>query len=165
MKLVSPWKKKINSFKCLDKLEQFMEHRQARARVYLGLGHALNPWLRALFLACSALESIFYLLFIIFGQILNFQKLGFASCKRNAGATEGINVLIEKKNLEGKWTYGISCIEYTEFDKFGMTDNSLSSYRYSMSFLIQMQRMMALIGTFWYLPLWVLRQLQQSQCM
>ncbi|CAN4102407.1 unnamed protein product [Withania somnifera] len=56
------------------------------------------------------------------------KKLGFASCKRNAGATEGINVLIEKKNLEGKWTYGISCIEYTEFDKFGMTDNPLSSY-------------------------------------
>ncbi|XP_055832553.1 UTP--glucose-1-phosphate uridylyltransferase 3, chloroplastic isoform X3 [Solanum dulcamara] len=56
------------------------------------------------------------------------KKLGFASCKRNAGATEGINVLIEKKNLEGKWTCGISCIEYTEFDKFGMTDNPLSSY-------------------------------------
>ncbi|KAJ8557624.1 hypothetical protein K7X08_003249 [Anisodus acutangulus] len=57
------------------------------------------------------------------------KKLGFASCKRNTGATEGINVLIEKKNREGKWTYGISCIEYTEFDKFGMTDNPLSSYR------------------------------------
>ncbi|XP_047270830.1 UTP--glucose-1-phosphate uridylyltransferase 3, chloroplastic isoform X3 [Capsicum annuum] len=56
------------------------------------------------------------------------KKLGFASCKRNAAATEGINVLIEKKNLEGKWTYGISCIEYTEFDKFGMTDNPFSSY-------------------------------------
>lgn len=56
------------------------------------------------------------------------KKLGFASCKRNAGATEGINVLIEKKNLEGKWTCGISCIEYTEFDKFGITDNPLSSY-------------------------------------
>lgn len=77
----------------------------------------------------------------------NFQKLGFASCKRNAGATEGINVLIEKKNLEGKWTCGISCIEYTEFDKFGMTDNPLSSYRYSMSFLIQI-RMIPLIGSF-----------------
>nr|XP_016482783.1 PREDICTED: UTP--glucose-1-phosphate uridylyltransferase 3, chloroplastic-like [Nicotiana tabacum] len=62
------------------------------------------------------------------------KKLGFASCKRNAGATEGINVLIEKKNLEGKWTYGISCIEYTEFDKFGMTDNSLSSYSLQAEF-------------------------------
>ncbi|KAK6932981.1 hypothetical protein RJ641_035875 [Dillenia turbinata] len=55
------------------------------------------------------------------------KKLGFASCKRNSGATEGINVLIEKKTLEGKWAYGISCIEYTEFDKFGISDGSLSS--------------------------------------
>ncbi|XVF24165.1 hypothetical protein REPUB_Repub13aG0103800 [Reevesia pubescens] len=50
------------------------------------------------------------------------KKLGFASCKRNSGATEGINVLIEKKNLDGKWAYGLSCIEYTEFDKFGITN-------------------------------------------
>ncbi|OMO50056.1 hypothetical protein CCACVL1_30665 [Corchorus capsularis] len=49
------------------------------------------------------------------------KKLGFASCKRNSGATEGINVLIEK-NLDGKWAYGLSCIEYTEFDKFGITN-------------------------------------------
>ncbi|XP_052478085.1 UTP--glucose-1-phosphate uridylyltransferase 3, chloroplastic isoform X3 [Gossypium raimondii] len=48
------------------------------------------------------------------------KKLGFASCKRNMGATEGINVLIEK-NLDGEWAYGLSCIEYTEFDKFGIT--------------------------------------------
>ncbi|KAF3494442.1 hypothetical protein DY000_02056348 [Brassica cretica] len=52
------------------------------------------------------------------------KKLGFASCKRNAGATEGINVLMEKKNLDGKWEYGISCIEYTEFDKFGISNRS-----------------------------------------
>ncbi|XP_010257085.1 PREDICTED: UTP--glucose-1-phosphate uridylyltransferase 3, chloroplastic isoform X2 [Nelumbo nucifera] len=50
------------------------------------------------------------------------KKLGFASCTRKSGATEGINVLIEKKNLDGKWAYGLSCIEYTEFDKFGITD-------------------------------------------
>ncbi|KAK0592486.1 hypothetical protein LWI29_020045 [Acer saccharum] len=55
------------------------------------------------------------------------KKLGFASCKRNSGATEGINVLLEKKNLDGKWAYGLSCIEYTEFDKFGITDGPLSS--------------------------------------
>ncbi|KAL8520290.1 hypothetical protein ACS0TY_011002 [Phlomoides rotata] len=48
------------------------------------------------------------------------KKLGFASCKRNSGATEGINVLFEK-NLDGKWAYGFSCIEYTEFKKFGVT--------------------------------------------
>ncbi|XP_010504481.1 PREDICTED: UTP--glucose-1-phosphate uridylyltransferase 3, chloroplastic isoform X2 [Camelina sativa] len=52
------------------------------------------------------------------------KKLGFASCKRNAGATEGINVLMEKKNFDGKWEYGISCIEYTEFDKFGISPSS-----------------------------------------
>ncbi|XP_028792758.1 UTP--glucose-1-phosphate uridylyltransferase 3, chloroplastic [Neltuma alba] len=52
------------------------------------------------------------------------KKLGFASCMRNAGATEGINVLMEKKNLDGNWEYGVSCIEYTEFDKFGIADGS-----------------------------------------
>ncbi|KAK9283782.1 hypothetical protein L1049_012034 [Liquidambar formosana] len=54
------------------------------------------------------------------------KKLGFASCKRNLGATEGINVLIEKKNFDGKWAYGLSCIEYTEFEKFGITDGPVS---------------------------------------
>ncbi|KAJ0102982.1 hypothetical protein Patl1_06650 [Pistacia atlantica] len=55
------------------------------------------------------------------------KKLGFASCKRSLGATEGINVQLEKKNLDGKWAYGLSCIEYTEFDKFGITGGPLSS--------------------------------------
>ncbi|KAL4350105.1 hypothetical protein HN51_031179 [Arachis hypogaea] len=50
------------------------------------------------------------------------KRMGFASCKRNSGATEGINVLMEKKNLDGNWEYVVSCIEYTEFDKFGITD-------------------------------------------
>ncbi|XP_024970468.1 UTP--glucose-1-phosphate uridylyltransferase 3, chloroplastic isoform X2 [Cynara cardunculus var. scolymus] len=54
------------------------------------------------------------------------KKLGFASCKRNSGATEGINVLIEKGKPDGTWTYGVSCIEYTEFDKFGIADGSPS---------------------------------------
>ncbi|KAH7537591.1 hypothetical protein FEM48_Zijuj03G0109200 [Ziziphus jujuba var. spinosa] len=53
------------------------------------------------------------------------KKLGFASCKRNSGATEGVNVLIEKKNIDGRWSYGLSCIEYTEFDKFGIADETL----------------------------------------
>ncbi|XP_027337973.1 UTP--glucose-1-phosphate uridylyltransferase 3, chloroplastic [Abrus precatorius] len=55
------------------------------------------------------------------------KKLGFASCKRISGATEGINVLLEKKSLDGNWEYGVSCIEYTEFDKFGITDRPLGS--------------------------------------
>lgn len=54
------------------------------------------------------------------------KKLGFASCQRNSGATEGINVLLEKKNLDGKWAYGVSCVEYTEFNKFGITVDPLS---------------------------------------
>ncbi|KAI4306479.1 hypothetical protein L6164_029753 [Bauhinia variegata] len=54
------------------------------------------------------------------------KKMGFASCKRNSGATEGINVLIEKKNLDGNWEYGVSCIEYTEFQKFGISEGPLS---------------------------------------
>ncbi|KAK4579560.1 hypothetical protein RGQ29_029292 [Quercus rubra] len=54
------------------------------------------------------------------------KKLGFASCERQLGATEGINVLIEKKTLDGRWAYGVSCIEYTEFNKFGITNGSLT---------------------------------------
>lgn len=50
------------------------------------------------------------------------KKLGFASCKRSLGATEGINVLVERKKLDGNWVYGISCVEYTEFEKYGITD-------------------------------------------
>ena len=29
---------------------------------------------------------------------------------------------MEKKNFDGSWEYGVSCIEYTEFDKFRITD-------------------------------------------
>ncbi|EPS73538.1 hypothetical protein M569_01217, partial [Genlisea aurea] len=54
------------------------------------------------------------------------KKLGFASCERNFGATEGINVLLERA-LDGKWSYGLTCIEYTEFDKFGITDQPNSA--------------------------------------
>uniref|UniRef100_A0A7N0RJU5 UGP3-like C-terminal hexapeptide repeats domain-containing protein n=1 Tax=Kalanchoe fedtschenkoi TaxID=63787 RepID=A0A7N0RJU5_KALFE len=53
------------------------------------------------------------------------KKLGFASCRRNLGATEGINVLVERKNFDGKWAYGLSCIEYTEFEKFGINEGPL----------------------------------------
>lgn len=63
------------------------------------------------------------------------QKLGFASCERKLGATEGINVLIEKKNLDGMWSYGLSCIEYTEFDKYGIADGPCSTDRYTWSYL------------------------------
>nr|XP_043631343.1 UTP--glucose-1-phosphate uridylyltransferase 3, chloroplastic isoform X2 [Erigeron canadensis] len=62
------------------------------------------------------------------------KKLGFASCKRNFGATEGINVLVEKGKPDGTWTYGVSCIEYTEFDKFGITDGSHSHNSFQTEF-------------------------------
>ncbi|GJX84919.1 integrase, catalytic region, zinc finger, CCHC-type containing protein [Tanacetum coccineum] len=55
-----------------------------------------------------------------------FEKLGFTSCKRNSGATKGINVLIEKGKPDGTWAYGVSCMEYTEFDKFGIAYGSHS---------------------------------------
>jgi sRNA-binding regulator protein Hfq len=32
---------------------------------------------------------------------------------------------MEKKCPDGNWEYGVSCIEYTEFDKFGITNGSL----------------------------------------
>ncbi|WVZ07802.1 hypothetical protein V8G54_021148 [Vigna mungo] len=54
------------------------------------------------------------------------KKLGFASCERISGATEGVNVLMEKKSIDGKCEYGISCIEYTEFDRFGITTGPLA---------------------------------------
>ncbi|KAF7113173.1 hypothetical protein RHSIM_RhsimUnG0153700 [Rhododendron simsii] len=57
---------------------------------------------------------------------------GFASCKRILGATEG-KCLVEKKNLDGMWAYGLSCIEYTEFDKFGISEGPLSSHRHSLT--------------------------------
>ncbi|KAJ0987634.1 hypothetical protein J5N97_005990 [Dioscorea zingiberensis] len=54
------------------------------------------------------------------------KKLGFASCQRSTGATEGINVLLEKQNADGDWEYGLTCIEYTEFEKFGIRDAPIS---------------------------------------
>ncbi|CAN6467345.1 unnamed protein product [Victoria cruziana] len=54
------------------------------------------------------------------------KKLGFASCERSSAATEGINVIVEQKEADGSWTYCITCIEYTEFDKLGITDSPLS---------------------------------------
>ncbi|KAL8119786.1 UTP--glucose-1-phosphate uridylyltransferase 3, chloroplastic [Apium graveolens] len=62
------------------------------------------------------------------------KKLGFASCERNSGATEGINVLLEKKNRDGMWAYGFSCIEYTEFDKFGISNGPLSKHSLQAEF-------------------------------
>ncbi|KAF7124023.1 hypothetical protein RHSIM_Rhsim12G0073000 [Rhododendron simsii] len=64
--------------------------------------------------------------------LLALAGIGFASCKRILGATEG-KCLVEKKNLDGMWAYGLSCIEYTEFDKFGISEGPLSSHRHSLT--------------------------------
>ena len=37
---------------------------------------------------------------------------------------------MEKKSLDGNWEYGVSCIEYTEFDKFGITTGPLAPKGY-----------------------------------
>ncbi|GJN14673.1 hypothetical protein PR202_gb01528 [Eleusine coracana subsp. coracana] len=58
------------------------------------------------------------------------KKLGFASCERRPGATEGVNVLIEKQNQDGIWSYGITCIEYTEFEKYGIPEPTVITGRF-----------------------------------
>ena len=51
------------------------------------------------------------------------KSLGFASCERYIGASEGVNVLIEKRNdWTGEYAYGVSNIEYTELARLGLDD-------------------------------------------
>lgn len=64
-----------------------------------------------------------------------FQKIGFASCERKVGATEGINVLIEREKLDGQWAYGVTCIEYTELEDFFIADTPISPTRYFLWWL------------------------------
>lgn len=51
---------------------------------------------------------------------------GFSSCLRLVGAQEGVNVLKEKKK-EGKFSYTITNVEYTEFAQHGIEDLPLAS--------------------------------------
>lgn len=60
------------------------------------------------------------------------QKFGFASCDRNVGAAEGVNVLAERQREDGQWECGITCVEYTEFEKLGIADTPVSSGRYAV---------------------------------
>eukprot|EP00241_Pyramimonas_parkeae_P004556 CAMPEP_0114241130 /NCGR_PEP_ID=MMETSP0058-20121206/9473_1 /TAXON_ID=36894 /ORGANISM="Pyramimonas parkeae, CCMP726" /LENGTH=896 /DNA_ID=CAMNT_0001353645 /DNA_START=274 /DNA_END=2964 /DNA_ORIENTATION=+ len=55
------------------------------------------------------------------GQARN-KAMGFASCERRIGAAEGMNVLTEQKTADGKWKYGVSNIEYTDFETLGVQD-------------------------------------------
>eukprot|EP00798_Chlamydomonas_sp_ICE-L_P025555 gene25555-11203_t len=55
-------------------------------------------------------------------------SFGFMSCDRHVGAAEGMNVLQESKRwtAEGwKYDYGVSNIEYTEFERLGITDQAV----------------------------------------
>ncbi|CAG9465799.1 unnamed protein product [Pedinophyceae sp. YPF-701] len=63
------------------------------------------------------------------GAGLHGQKtLGFASCERAVGAAEGMNVLAERRvrGADGRevFEYGVTNIEYTEFDRLGVEDSA-----------------------------------------
>jgi len=49
------------------------------------------------------------------------QAMGFASCERRIGAAEGMNVLTERRRGD-KWEYGVSNVEYTDFERLGVQD-------------------------------------------
>ena len=55
------------------------------------------------------------------------KALGFASCERHLGASEGVNVLVERRSRdEGtgdvEYSYGISNVEYTVLEQHGIDD-------------------------------------------
>ncbi|KAJ0909462.1 putative UTP--glucose-1-phosphate uridylyltransferase [Helianthus annuus] len=104
----------------------FRDHRRegATVRQVSNVVAATDVTLLAMAGDCCYLLQL--LVFCKLQKVNLLMKLGFASCKRNSGATEGINVLVEKGKPDGTWTYGVSCIEYTEFDKFGIADGSSS---------------------------------------
>jgi UDP-N-acetylglucosamine pyrophosphorylase len=52
-------------------------------------------------------------------------QMGFASCSRLVRTSEGINVLIEKKN-EGNTSYCLTSIEYCDLDRYGLEDEPMS---------------------------------------
>jgi UTP---glucose-1-phosphate uridylyltransferase len=49
------------------------------------------------------------------------KHFGFASCPRECGSAEGVNILIEKKLDEG-YEYKLSNIEYCDFERYGIND-------------------------------------------
>lgn len=53
--------------------------------------------------------------------LLENKLFGFASCPRVVGSSEGMNVLREQKNETG-YSYSITNVEYTEFDKQNIED-------------------------------------------
>jgi hypothetical protein len=49
------------------------------------------------------------------------KRFGFASCQRQVGAAEGVNVLLEKKTAAGSF-YSLTSVEYCDFSKSGIED-------------------------------------------
>lgn len=61
-------------------------------------------------------------LYVLAGIGCHYKKsMGFASCDRLLSAAEGMNVLKEKKRVDG-FEYGITNIEYTDFERCGIHD-------------------------------------------
>jgi UTP---glucose-1-phosphate uridylyltransferase len=52
----------------------------------------------------------------------NDKGFGFASCPRRLNTSEGMNVLIEKKNSNNGYTYCLTNLEYTDFELKGVKD-------------------------------------------
>ncbi|KXZ49515.1 hypothetical protein GPECTOR_21g741 [Gonium pectorale] len=60
---------------------------------------------------------------------------GFMSCERAVGAAEGMNVLAERRRWVpdgaggGRWSYeyGVTNVEYTEFEKLGLNDEAVAA--------------------------------------
>nr|AAY31019.1 low photochemical bleaching 1 protein [Chlamydomonas reinhardtii] len=54
---------------------------------------------------------------------------GFMSCERAVGAAEGMNVVQERKRWGGRYVfeYGVTNVEYTEFEKLGLNDEAVSA--------------------------------------
>lgn len=55
------------------------------------------------------------------------KRFGFASCQRQVGAAEGVNVLLEKKTASGS-VYSLTSVEYCDFSKSGIEDTPLSPH-------------------------------------
>ena len=56
---------------------------------------------------------------------------GFASCERNPGAAEGVNVLMQRRinTPEGgsEYAYNVTNVEYTEFERLGLEEDKLGA--------------------------------------
>ena len=41
------------------------------------------------------------------------------------GTAEGVNVVTEEMRADGRWEYGVTCVEYTELQKQGIQENAM----------------------------------------